>query len=156
MKQSLLMLLTAALLATAWGCNRDTITPDEQKAIDRELIEAYIASIVPDTGQFTSSGLYYVITEPGTDSVSPVLSDTVSVIYAGYLLNGTRFDSSNGAVVSFPLNRLIAGWQEGLRRFHRGDKGILVIPSHLGYGSQPVGSIPANSVLRFDIELVDF
>ena len=58
-------------------------------------------------------------------------------------------------IITFPLSGVIQGWQEGIPLFKEGGSGILLIPSALGYGSQSVGSIPANSVLIFDINLID-
>ena len=74
--------------------------------------------------------------------------------YNGTLLDGTKFDGNDN--FNYPLSSLIPGWQEGIPYFGKGGKGILLIPPHLGYGDRPNGDIPANSILRFDIELFDF
>ena len=79
---------------------------------------------------------------------------TVTVKYAGTLLNGNPFDSGTFA---FPLGakRVIAGWDEGLALMRLNEKSILLIPSGLAYGSQsPSATIPANSILRFEVELL--
>jgi FKBP-type peptidyl-prolyl cis-trans isomerase FkpA len=125
---------------------------NEQAAIDQALIEDYISDNQLNA-QSTSSGLHYVILKTGT-SEHPTIYSTVTVSYKGYLLNGDVFDE-NLAFTS-RLNSLIKGWQEGIPLFGKGGKGVLIVPSHLGYGTRPVGTIPANSVLEFDIELVDF
>ena len=65
------------------------------------------------------------------------------------------FDQSSSNGITFPLSGVIQGWQEGIPLFKEGGSGILLIPSALGYGSQSVGTIPANSVLIFDINLID-
>jgi FKBP-type peptidyl-prolyl cis-trans isomerase len=108
----------------------------------------------------TESGLYYVITEQGTGpNAQP--GQKVFVHYTGKLLNGQKFDSSldRGQPLSFTLGagQVIRGWDEGLSLLNKGAKAILLIPSSLGYGSQDVGNgmIPANSVLIFDVQLVD-
>jgi FKBP-type peptidyl-prolyl cis-trans isomerase len=108
--------------------------------------------------QKTPSGLYYSIETPGTgDNAKP--GDNVSVHYKGYMLDGKVFDESfgRGEPITFPLGQgqVIAGWDEGIQMFKKGGKGKLLIPSRLGYGPQGSGPIPANSILIFDIELVD-
>ena len=132
------------------SCKKDQ---DEE---DRELIEQYIA----DNGlnaQSLASGLYYVIDEAGSGG-APTTSNEVDVYYKGSLLNGTVFDETDpqGNPLTILLGATIQGWQEGIPLFEKGGKGLLLIPSSLGYGSRAVGSIPANSVLIFEIELVDF
>jgi len=139
----------AVLLALSIGCK-----DEPQTEIDDMLIREYIEENMLEA-ESTESGLYIVIEEPGNDQ-HPDITNRVSIRYAGSLLNGNQFDSSNGNVVSFNLWELIAGWQEGIPYFGKGGSGQLLVPSHLGYGSRQVGSIPPNSVLVFDIELVDF
>ncbi len=84
--------------------------------------------------------------------------DTVSVNYVGTLQNGTKFDSSydRGEPITFVLGsgRVIKGWDEGILGMKVGEKKHLVIPPEKGYGNRAVGSIPANSTLIFDVELV--
>ena len=83
--------------------------------------------------------------------------DTVEVKYKGYLPDGRVFDQTAPAnTLIFPLDRFIDGWVEGLQYLKSGGgKGMLFIPSVLGYGSQSTGGIPANSVLIFDLTLLD-
>jgi FKBP-type peptidyl-prolyl cis-trans isomerase FkpA len=69
-------------------------------------------------------------------------------------LDQKEFDK--GDKVEFPLYQLIEGWQIGIPKFGKGGKGKLLVPSRLGYGSSDRGSIPANSTLIFDIELLDW
>lgn len=147
--RKVLMLVGVVALMTS-GCKDD----ESQREIDERIIQEYIEENMLDA-QATGSGLYYIIEEPGNDE-HPTLQDDIAIIYTGRLLSGVEFDSSDGAVVQFPLANLIDGWQEGIPLFGKGGKGVLIIPSHLGYGSRQVGIIPANSVLEFDIELVDF
>ncbi len=123
-----------------------------QVKTDRKIIKNYVADHQLDAVE-TESGLWYVITKEG-QGVSPTLSDQVTVFYKGYLTDGTVFDETGQKPVTFPLNAVIQGWQEGLQYFKEGGEGILLIPSALGYGPQRVGSIPPNSVLVFEIELV--
>ncbi len=84
--------------------------------------------------------------------------DTVSVHYVGTLLNGTKFDSSydSGRPFSFRVGagEVIAGWDQGVPGMRVGGKRRLTIPPSLAYGDRAVGPIPANSTLRFEIELL--
>ena len=105
--------------------------------------------------QSTTTGLYYVIDEPGVDP-KPTSSSNVTVHYHGYLLNGTVFDSSvdRGTPLTISLTQVIAGWREGIPLFGTGGSGTLYIPASLGYGNTGTGSIPPNAALVFEIELV--
>jgi len=104
----------------------------------------------------TASGLQYeVITE--TSGPKPATSDTVRVHYEGKLVDGTIFDSSyqRGEPAEFPLNGVIPGWTEGLQLMNVGSKYRLYVPSELGYGTYGTRGIPPNSVLIFEVELLD-
>jgi FKBP-type peptidyl-prolyl cis-trans isomerase FkpA len=124
---------------------------DDQMEIDEQRIQDFLLEHNLDADS-TSSGLYYIIDEPGS-AEHPTIEDVVTVSYVGFLLNGDIFDSGE---ITFPLTNVIAGWQEGIPLFGRGGKGLLIIPSHLAYGDVPKNGIPANSVLAFDIHLIDF
>ena len=105
--------------------------------------------------QTTASGLQYLVLQQGTGTEHPKATDTVTVHYHGILLNGTVFDSSvdRGEKISFPLNRVIKGWTEGLQHMVVGEKVRFFIPANLAYGNNGAGSIPPGSVLIFDVEL---
>ncbi len=81
----------------------------------------------------TASGLQYQVLEPGTGTVHPKASDTVTVHYHGTLIDGSVFDSSveRGEPIAFPLNRVIKGWTEGVQLMVVGEKARLFIPSEL-------------------------
>lgn len=105
----------------------------------------------------TASGLKYQVLKRGTGTVSPKATDTVKVHYHGTLLNGTVFDSSveRGEPISFPLDRVIPGWTEGLQLMKVGDKFKFEIPPNLAYGpNSPSPKIPPNSTLVFEVELL--
>lgn len=112
-----------------------------------------------NTDLLTPSGLKYRIIQKGTGEM-PKKGDNVSVHYVGTLPDSTKFDSSRdrGQPFSFSLGagQVIKGWDEGIALLHVGDKAILTIPPDLGYGSQAAGSIPANSTLIFEVELMGF
>jgi len=103
----------------------------------------------------TESGLLYEVLKMGE---GPIPSDTsnVKVHYEGTLIDGTVFDSSyeRGESISFPLNRVIAGWTEGVQLMPVGSTFKFYIPSELGYGARSQGRIPAYSALIFKIELL--
>ena len=103
-----------------------------------------------------ASGVVVEHSSPGTGA-HPAATDTVKVHYRGTLLNGTEFDSSykRGTPISFPLNRVIACWTEGVQKIAVGGKARLTCPANTAYGSAGAGdSVPPNSVLIFDIELI--
>jgi FKBP-type peptidyl-prolyl cis-trans isomerase len=106
----------------------------------------------------TASGLQYEVIEESADALAarPTESDSVSVHYHGYLINGAVFDSSvdRGEPISFTVNGVIPGWTEGLQLMKVGDKFRFFVPSELGYGENEIGPIPPNSVLVFEVELL--
>jgi FKBP-type peptidyl-prolyl cis-trans isomerase FkpA len=105
------------------------------------------------TAQKSDSGLYYVINDPGTGA-QPTANSNVTVAYKGYFTNGTVFDESDSAGISFGLNQVIKGWTEGIAHFKNGGSGILLVPAHLGYGNSDYSTIPGGSVLIFDVKLI--
>lgn len=103
----------------------------------------------------TASGLQYEVITQGTGKM-PVDGEKVVVNYTGKLIDGTEFDSTVGkSPLTYPVNKFVAGWQEALKLMKVGSKYHLVIPSELGYGQMGGGVIPPNSVLIFDLELLD-
>ncbi len=144
--------LIGLLALPALSCDNE-VTFEEQLEIDRQIIADYVAENGLE-GESTDSGLFYGITEEGNDTY-PTANNTVEVIYTGKLLDGTVFDSSQGFPVSFGLWQVIPGWQEGMQLFSEGAKGYLLIPSNIAYGRAGRQNIPPNSVLYFDIELLD-
>ena len=105
--------------------------------------------------QTTASGLQYKVETMGTGP-KPAATDTVKVHYRGTLLDGTEFDSSyaRNEPISFALNRVIAGWTEGVQLMPVGSKFTFYIAPDLAYGEGGGGPIPPNSTLVFDVELL--
>ena len=110
----------------------------------------------------TVGGTYYYITRPGK-GLPPKKGQTVRVLYRGTILaTGKEFDASirhGNQPFAFALGtgQVIPGWDQGIAQLNKGSKAILLSPPTLAYGPRPVGSdIPANAVLRFEVELVDF
>lgn len=126
---------------------------EEQTAMDNYLRENYPDAIPSRTG------LYYHRIQIGTGD-QPVPGSMVKVHYTGYLLDGTKFDSSfdRGQPYEFPLGQgeVIKGWDEGISYMRKGETGVLIVPSSLGYGERGSRSIPPFSSLVFEVELVDF
>ena len=102
--------------------------------------------------QKSDTGLYYVITEPGTGK-QPTASSDVRVAYKGYFTSGKIFDQSKPEGIDFGLYQVIKGWTEGIQYFKEGGSGVLLVPAHLGYGNGRPG-IPGGSVLVFDVKLI--
>jgi len=104
----------------------------------------------------TESGLQYEVLKKA-EGEQPKATDVVSVHYEGKLTDGSVFDSSieRGTPIELPVSGVIPGWVEGLQLMHVGEKYKLYIPSELAYGEQsPTPAIPANSVLVFELELL--
>ena len=150
------MVATLCLL----GCNKTSQTSGDNNVSTNVPIGAVAAAAGGQTGsemKITASGLKYQVLKQGAGTASPKATDTVNVHYHGTLLNGTVFDSSveRGQPISFPLNRVIPGWTEGLQLMKVGDKFKFEIPANLAYGeNSPTPTIPPNSTLVFEVELL--
>jgi FKBP-type peptidyl-prolyl cis-trans isomerase FkpA len=126
-----------------------------QKKGGQEYLEKFLKD--NKDAKKTKSGLVYQVLKAGDDS-KPTAEDTVEVHYHGTLTDGTVFDSSveRKKTVSFPLNRVIKGWTEGLQLIGKGGKIKLIIPPELGYGDAGAPpKIPGGSTLVFEVELFD-
>ncbi|MBL8860716.1 MAG: FKBP-type peptidyl-prolyl cis-trans isomerase [Planctomycetes bacterium] len=112
---------------------------------------------VTGTWTTTASGLRYTDLKPGTGPVPKSPRSQVKVHYSGWLLDGTKFDSSldRNDPATFPLNGVISGWTEGVGSMQVGAKRKLVIPYDLAYGERGrPPTIPARATLVFDVELL--
>jgi FKBP-type peptidyl-prolyl cis-trans isomerase len=154
----LLSALVALTLFISCGKNKEVTNEETNGATvdyvaknDKEITD-YIAKNKLNA-QKSDSGLYYVITDPGTGA-QPTATSNVTVAYKGYFTNGTVFDESKPEGISFGLDQVIKGWTEGIPHFKVGGSGILLVPAHLGYGDSTMGPIPGGSALIFDVKLI--
>lgn len=111
----------------------------------------------PKDAQTTASGLASRVLKPATGTAKPAATDTVRVHYTGWTTDGKMFDSSEvrGRPASFPLNRVIKGWTEGLQLMAIGEKRRFWIPGKLAYGDTPARPGAPAGTLVFDVELLD-
>ena len=137
----------SALLLT--GCNKPSVEAEQAK----QQSAAFLTENASKPGVVkTASGLQYQILQEG-QGATPAATSQVTVNYRGSLIDGTEFDS--GEAVSFPLDRVIPGWTEGLQLMKEGAKYRFFIPADLAYGERGAGGrIPPNAALIFDVELV--
>ncbi len=136
----------AAALAIAAGCAGVAHADDA----------AALAAAAKEPGAVVSaSGLVYKSLKEGTGP-SPKASDSVKANYKGTLTDGTKFDASadHGGPISFPLNRVIPCWTEGVQKIKMGGKAKLTCPSAIAYGPNGMGPIPGGATLVFEVELV--
>ncbi|HEY8973441.1 MAG TPA: FKBP-type peptidyl-prolyl cis-trans isomerase [Burkholderiaceae bacterium] len=117
--------------------------------------DAALAAAAKEAGASVSStGLVYRSLKDGTGA-SPKATDTVKVNYRGTFPDGKEFDASRGNPISFPLNRVIPCWTEGVQKMKVGGKAKLTCPSAVAYGPRGAGGvIPPNATLVFEVELL--
>ena len=152
----ILFFIAMALVVVACDKDEEEFDPAAQAAIDDQLIQDYLTENNLNNVVKHSSGLYYEITKEGTGG-NPNIYSIVSVYYEGRLLEtDVVFDDNDEKVAVFPLSGLIEGWQIGIPLLKKGGKGTFYIPSGIAYGEKGAGTIPANSVLIFDIYLADY
>ncbi|MFH1277391.1 MAG: FKBP-type peptidyl-prolyl cis-trans isomerase [Candidatus Eisenbacteria bacterium] len=131
-----------------------TMTADEMKTALAEKLQIDLSDMVEH-----ESGLKWIVREEGTGAV-PQKGQRIKAHYTGYLLNGTKFDSSvdRGAPFETPIGvgRVIQGWDIAFTNMKVGEKRVLFIPPSLAYGAQGAGNvIPPNAELVFDVSLID-
>jgi FKBP-type peptidyl-prolyl cis-trans isomerase len=155
---ALLLLASGSLLTSS--CKKDDVVTD-YTAADDATIQKYVADNKIANAQKQSSGLYFIPVVTNAGAAQPKPGEVVSVLYTGTLLNGNTIYSTSqndNTPASFlsQRNQVIPGFDEGVSLMHKGDKATLLIPSGLAFGTTGSGStVPANAVVRYEIELVD-
>lgn len=151
--RKILLLVVICMAVLLSGCLKDTTCQNKTIESEDAAMQSYAAANGISATRH-SSGMYYQILSQGTGP-APTSSSVLLVKYTGKLTNGTVFDSRTTSPVSLTLPQVIAGWQIGLPLIQEGGVIKLIVPSSMGYGCASVGSIPSNSILYFEIELVD-
>lgn len=153
MLKTIVSFLSMVLLVSSCGEDDPSLSAEAEQIQIQQYLDSN--SLVSDT--ITDSGLHIIHIEKGNGQF-PTVNNTVTVSYHGTLLNGTIFDSSRdrGVDAVFPLRNVIQGWQEGIPYVSVGGKAILIIPSAIAYGpNSPSASVPPNSILVFEVELIN-
>ena len=159
-------------LKSVYGEGKSEMEPEEAHKLINEYLqslqEKMAAAVKEEAKKFfdenrgkegvkeTASGLQYIVEKEGTGA-QPSATDEVTVHYTGKLLDGTVFDSSvnRGEPATFPLNRVIPGWTEGVQLMKEGAKYRSFVPSDLAYGPQGIpNAIPPHATLIFEVELI--
>lgn len=155
MKNPVIAILAAILIGITMFSMANATSPEENKAAG----ETFLAeNSKKENITTTASGLQYEVLTSG-EGPSPSATTSVTVHYKGTTLDGKEFDSSysRNAPATFPLNRVIAGWTEGLQLMNAGAKYRFFIPSELAYGQRGAGAdIGPNAALIFEVELLSF
>jgi FKBP-type peptidyl-prolyl cis-trans isomerase len=161
-KKIVLPLFLLFVLFSGVSCLKNsTACAPKSPASELAQIQAYCATngITPT---IHPSGLVYQIIDPGSGATATMNSKIV-ITYTGKLVNGSVFDqrttpnntAATGTESPWAMNRLIEGWQVGIPLIQKGGRILLVVPSSMGYSCSGYGMIPGNSILFFDITLVD-
>lgn len=148
--KTILCSLFLPLVLTFSSCSRND--PDVIAERDRKKILEYIEEHDLDAIEL-EEGVFAVINREGTGG-HPAENSVVKMNYIGYLLNDNVFDEGYNARVN--LQGAVRGFRIGVMAFRRGGQGTILIPSAAGYGEYSYGNIPRNSVLIFDLEIIDF
>lgn len=142
--------LTCVLLSSV-SCLDKGVDPDVQFQDDLDAIDAHLANN-SITAYKDPSGIRLAVNTLGTAGLPPRRDQQAKVKYKGMLLDGTVFEEN---VITNYVGNFITGWQRGLTMLPKGTSATIYIPSALGYGTQAVGPIPANSILIFEVEMQD-
>ena len=149
MKQIILYILGVLILT---ACN--TYSDDDLTSFDQQ-IQHYLKTNNLDFEK-SESGIYYSIIHGGDGEEFIRLTDQVTFTYKGSFLSGEVFQViQQQDALTFQVRELIAGWQEGLSYLRNHGKIHLIVPPHLGYGSKKTGLIEPNSILVYELEVLE-
>ena len=157
-----LTLLAACSLLTFTACSKADASGNGQAAQAADGADPFAppadVAAPPKDAKRTASGLAYKSLKKGTGMVKPRPTNSVTVHYTGWTTDGKMFDSSikRGRPATFPLNRVIKGWTEGLQLMVQGEKMRFWIPGNLAYGDPPKRPGAPAGMLVFDVELLSF
>ena len=151
----LFSILTCISITFALNSCGKTYTEADKQEFDQE-IQKFISK-GNDTYEKSESGLYYLIENEGEAEGEYIkYTDLVSFKYEGKFLSGEPFDNRHRTKpLTFEVSQLIEGWKEAFMYLKKGGKAKIIVPPHLGYGDHQLDDIPANSILFFNIEIVD-
>ena len=150
-------MLALTMIAAPAAAQAPEPKPVERDADYHNRQNLYLYGLKSSDGwRQTASGLRYRSVKEGAGDARPSATDTVTIHYAGRFIDGKEFDSSvaRGEPATFPLSRLIKGWQEGVPLMEVGDMFEFAIPYTLAYGAAGRGPIPGGATLLFTIELI--
>jgi FKBP-type peptidyl-prolyl cis-trans isomerase len=135
------------------SCQKEAIQHDN----DIQLIKNYLVANSINAVEDKESNLFYSVYSESGDSVAPIRNSgiIVEVKYKAYLLDGTIVHDTNGLSTKISLDKSLYGWQLAMPNMDINDKMLLFLPSRLAYGEEGHDNIPPNSVLVFDIELIE-
>lgn len=146
-----ILIVLLAIFMSACG----TDDPEKQAERDRKKIIDYLKKNgLEEQATELPSGVFYIITKEG-EGPFPNETSAVSVTYVGKILSGREFASGYQTTI-YLSSTFVVGLKYGLQMFNRGSEGMLFIPSGLGYGPYGSYNVPANAVLMYDIEMIDF
>ena len=150
-------MIIAALIALAAVAQQPAAAAVPAVSPNADYHFRYLNGLDPAQGWHrTLSGLRYRKISGTANGPHPAPTDTVTIHYVGRFIDGTEFDSSvaRGEPATFPLPRLIRGWQEGVPMMSVGDRYEFAIPYNLAYGYNGRGPIPGGATLLFTIDLI--
>lgn len=153
--KKLLFLFALTIFLSACSDDPNALRMDQEDILQEYFTDNNITDVIEAEG----SGVYYRITEEGNGEDFPNVNSTIRTFYKGYLLeDGSVFDErveGEDDYLQISLNQMIFGWIVALPNFSKGAKGELFIPAHAGYGSSERPGIPENSIIVFEVHLVN-
>ena len=158
------VLMAGTALATS-ACSKDAppiVVQQDFSAADDATIQKYLADKNITNAKKQPSGVYYIPVITNPNGLPATVGRKISVLYTGMLLDGTVFDATSQRnntpfVFTLGVGQVIAGWDDGIALMKKSEKSILLIPSGKAYGGNPPPNsvIPANAVLRFEVEVTN-